>query len=46
MWKRLSPFLWQFFYWVNLIFEVVVAQCDENVVQIEDEDNNMFGVGA
>ncbi len=45
MWKRLSLFMTNF-YWLNLIFEVVVAPCDENVVQIEEEDKNMFGVGA
>jgi hypothetical protein len=31
---------------VNHVVEVVVASCDEPVFQIEEEDSNMFSVGA
>jgi hypothetical protein len=44
--KEIIPLFMTNFYWLNLIFEVVVGPCDENVVQIEEEDNNMFGFGA
>jgi hypothetical protein len=30
----------------NRIIELILAQCDELVFQIEEEDNNMFNVKA
>ncbi len=44
--QEIIPFFMKLFYWLNLMFEVVVAPCDENVVQIEEKHNKMFGVGA
>ncbi len=42
--KEVIPLLMTLFDQLNPIIEVVVAPCDEPVFQIEEKNNNMFGV--
>jgi hypothetical protein len=44
--KEVIPFLMNVFDWMNPIVEIVVAPCDEPIVQIKKEENNIFGVEA
>ncbi len=44
--KEVMPLLLIIFYQLNSIVEAIVPPCDETYVQIEKDDNNMFGVGA
>ncbi len=44
--KEIIPLLMTLLDQLNHNVEVVVAPCDELVLQIEEEDSNMFGVGT
>ncbi len=44
--KEVIPLLMIIFDWLNPTIEAIVPPFDEHDVQIEEEDNNMFGVGA
>jgi len=44
--KEVIPILMIVFYRLNLIVKAIITPCDELVLQIEEEDGNMFGVGT
>ncbi len=44
--KEVIPFFMTIFDQLNPTIEAIVPPFDEHDVQIEEEDNNMFGVGA
>jgi hypothetical protein len=44
--KEVIPFLMTIFDRLNPIIEAIIPPFDKHNVQIKEEDNNMFGVGA
>jgi hypothetical protein len=44
--KEVIPFFMNFFDRLNPIIEAIIPPFDKHNVQIKEEDNNMFGVGA
>ncbi len=44
--KEVIPILMIVFYQLNLIVDAIITPCDELVLQIEEKDGNMFGVGT